>query len=242
MKYRLFFSAWILLFCCGCGFMDTLNRPVEMDQAEKQALAVEQVVIDLKAQIDTLHRQLDAAKAVADATQSEAAKSLVATLLVAAEAAEAALPQVQAHATQARQIVTEMKEKGPTLPLWAVLSGLALPFVTPLASKIPVVGPALGPVLGMIAKGAWDRYATPKQKAADAENEAKAKALDFQLDVTHGILAALPETVRKDTGVDDLLQIERARQIAAGVHATIQPLVAAREAVQPLVPFDPARG
>lgn len=242
----------------GCAVVDALRAPVDTSAAEAKAAQLEQDLASLKTfiatQIDNIAKlkayiaeqdgRLAEARAAAESSQSAAAIAVVKGLEAMQATAQASLdhtqhlleggqkylPELQNIVAQERAGIADLKQGGDKVPLWMMLGTLALPFVTPLVGRIPVVGPFLGPVMGAIAKNRWEAYATSEQKAADAQAEAKAKALDYQVDVTHAVLGALTKAQRNDHGIDDLLQIERARQIRDGVHETLQPLVAAREA------------
>ncbi len=256
-RLSLIFALAMTLLVSGCAVTDALRTPVDTAAAEAKVAQLDQDLVALRAFIATQTANIDQLKAfiadqtarlvdarkLAEESKSAAALAVVTTLEQMQATAQAGLshaqqllaggekylPELQDIVATQHAGLIDLKQGGDRVPLWVMLGTLALPFVPKLAALIPGAGPVLGPIAGQLANSVWQTLSTSHQKTAEAQTEAKAKALDYQVDVTHGILAKLSDPIRKDAGVDDFLQSEKARQIVAGVHDTLKPLVAAAE-------------
>jgi len=252
MKYILALVVAILL--TGCAVSEALNRPVDTTEASAKVAQLDQSLVDLRefiaVQADRLKQaeayvldlgtKLEAARLAAEHANSDAARAVVTGLentLAIAQAgvprladalaiAEKQFPQVEAIVKTAHASLDDLKKGngGGAVPLWVMLGTLALPWIPKAAALIPGVGPAVAPLAGVIADSLWTTLATNRQKAADAEALARSAALSHQVAVTHSLVAAAGDKAAP------ILKAAKAAQKADGVHATLEPLVAALEA------------
>jgi hypothetical protein len=214
----------ISLIFCGCSLLDALRAPVDTTAAEAQVVKLEQTLTELRNHSVWLSDQLKEAQVIADKSQSAEAAAAVKQLSGMLTAAQAQIPMVEQMVADGKQTVTTLKESGSTVPLWGVLAGLAVPFVAPLIGQIPVIGPLAAPLLAKIANGAWDAYATKRQKDNEADVAAKAAALAYQVDVTRQLIS-----VTDTEKADKILADAKSAQRAAGVHLVLRQAVAESE-------------
>ena len=215
----------LFLLLAGCKVAEIARTPVQVQEAETQVAKLEQALTDLREMIASYASQLAEARKWAEDSQSQAAIAVVAKLEQAKAIAEAKLPEVEKAVQVGRQTLEDIRKKGGgEVPLWVLALVMGAPFAAPLAAKVPVVGPILVPLLGKAADALWETYATKAQKGLDADTAAKAKALEYQLRVTNELIGAAGEKA------DPILERAKAEQKAAGVHAVLEPLVAAVEA------------
>ncbi len=251
MKYILPFFACLMLMA-GC---ESLNRPVENAAVQVRVAAAEDMVLQVRGIVATLQQKLAEAhafiaaqderiaqaRALAESSQSDAARAIVASLEQIKAEALAAIPQTQealdkfaAKLPEVEKLAQDIKAEaaklgeGGTSPLWYVIGTLLLPIAIKGAQVGTVGIPGVGPVVAGVAeaaiRGLWDTMATKRLKARDAEIEARSAALDHQIAVTNELVNAAGEKA------EPILDAAKARQKAAGVYTTLEPLVAALEA------------
>lgn len=251
MKYLLILVTALLLLA-GC---ESLDRPIAAADAQAKVDQVAAMVDHLKAYADSLAQDLAAAqafindqdqrltqaRALAEASHSDAALAVVASIEHLRDQAQAGLPTLleavdtaRAKIPQAEQILAQMRTQAAALPaggqspLWYVLGTLLLPIAIKAAqvgaAGIPGVGPLVSSVAETAITGLWNTLATARLKAHDATLEARSAALDHQVAVTHALIEAAGDKAQP------ILDTAKAQQKAAGVHATLEPIVAALEA------------
>lgn len=212
----------VLLVFSGCSVGDFLNRDVDVDHAKAKVADLQALLTATTDQLGQIKGQLAQAKVALEASGSEQAAKVVATLERSAAYVEQTLPTIQAAVTKAQATVNEL-EVGGKVPLWQVLVGAAVPFLLPLAKGIPGVGP----IVGTLGEMAWNAYATAQQRERQAKVEAQAKALPYQVAVTHEALLRLPDGV-----AENLTTAAKREQKVAGVHAVIADEVLKLEAAE----------
>jgi hypothetical protein len=220
----LFLLGVLVLFLSGC----VMDRPVDLADAKAKVQTLEEALDASRTQLDHITGLLEQAKAVAAQTGSEAAKQVVTQLEHAAAVASASIPQLQEAVGNAKRTVTDLEAGGGSAPLWYVLAGFAVQYVPKLATLIPGVGPAFGPIATLIANGLWSVASTKRQREEEERLAAEAKALPMQVRVTHQALAALPSD--RAEGIKDSARRE---QELAGLYDILRPHVLAVENTPP---------
>lgn len=236
----------------ACQALD-LNREVDNAEIQQKVAAADAMVGQLQGYITLLQGRLDdataflkaqderisEAKKLADSSQSETAKAVVATLEEMRDRASAEIPQLKDALASVQQQLPAVQDmaakiktqadglaKGGSSPWWYAIGTLLLPVIIKVAQVGSAGIPGVGPVVSMVAEqaitGLWNTMATARLKAQDAQTQARSAALDHQVDVTHQLLA-----VTDAAKADPILDTAKNAQIAAGVYDTLKPIIAA---------------